>query len=54
MKYDFKERKDMERRKKKSYVLAGKKSRKEKEMEGENFHENHHFSFLPNWEEMRK
>lgn len=40
--------------KKKSYVLAGKKSRKEKEMEGENFHENHHFSFLPNWEEMRK
>ena len=37
MKYDFRERKDMERMKKKSYILVGKKSRKEKENGGNEF-----------------
>ena len=37
MKYDFRERKDMERMKKKSYILVGKKSRKEKENRGNEF-----------------
>ena len=37
MKYDFEERKDMERMKKKSYILVGKKSRKEKENRGNEF-----------------
>ena len=46
MKYDFEERKDMERMKKKNHIFWLEKNReKKKKMEGMNFHENHPFFF---------